>query len=922
MDDLTLPDEQGLRRWLRERKRVAERQRKRSSGVLPSLVTGLGSISEALWKDNRHRESLEAIDLTLGSVRDVRDRTARLSLSYMGWKSRAFIASQIGLFRDSIDAYRRAVSFGDKGPYEDEHPQSAPGDTRELASMYFRIGDYEESLALLDEAEDRLGRYASKLSSFVRDDESARIHAARSLLYLDLGEYETAEACAQEAVRLHEALAGEPILGRRRLDRVLQTAIDYGHLGNARRERARITESGFEEAHAAYDSSFRMLADTELRKLVASGGDRVLAEEVGDREADANLERGRTYLLEGEYGKANDDLQRALSLTSTSNLLMHAAIHYLYLGQARAGLGMNFEAEESFEEAVRLAEEHGTPETAWQALREVAKLRRSDGRHQEATDTLRRCVAAIEGLRQQNLPETTKISMLAVKEGAYEDLVIGLCSGPGGEMNGNPEMSVEAFGYAEGAKSRVFAERLGSREILAAGVPVKLRRREAELSRQLREFQAGSRQASSRPPDDAQGTYDWSGRVAKIEERLRRIRLRIAGSGPTGKEYVALRQGDPLSYEGARRLLEAGGEEGEDRVKSRQESGASPDTRRVVLLDYFVTENEVLIFIGRKDFSAPVVRRVRIPRETLSGWAFEIENTEAEDLGAWDLDRWQRELGPLVEPLAEYSAENDMVWIVPHAQLHLLPLHALKVGGRYLAERNPIVYSPSASVMPYCRAKQVWSSNSALILGDSLPAPDNLVHAREEAVAVAGLFEVEPLLGERATRRQFEAELRQLGGHLRVLHIACHGKFDYAKPLRSRILLAPPVEDGLAYESPDLSAEEVLKLNVDADLVVLSACASGVSGRRGGDELIGLTRSFLYAGASSMIVGLWYVADASTRILMGRFYEHMLNLHDANVAAVRGKAEALRCAQRSVIRTEGYEHPYFWSPFVLVGNWR
>ena len=161
-----------------------------------------------------------------------------------------------------------------------------------------------------------------------------------------------------------------------------------------------------------------------------------------------------------------------------------------------------------------------------------------------------------------------------------------------------------------------------------------------------------------------------------------------------------------------------------------------------MLLDYFVAENEVLIFIGRKDLGAPVIRRVRIPRETLSGWAFKIENTDAEDLGAWDLNWWQSELGPLVEPLAEYSAEDDLVWIVPHAELHLLPLHALKVGGRYLAERNPTVYSPSASVMPYCRAKQVWSSNSALILGDSLPAPDNLVHAREEAVAAAGLFEV------------------------------------------------------------------------------------------------------------------------------------------------------------------------------------
>ncbi len=114
----------------------------------------------------------------------------------------------------------------------------------------------------------------------------------------------------------------------------------------------------------------------------------------------------------------------------------------------------------------------------------------------------------------------------------------------------------------------------------------------------------------------------------------------------------------------------------------------------------------------------------------------------------------------------------------------------------------------------------------------------------------------------------------------------------------------------------------MLGLEVEADLVALSACASGVSSRRGGDELIGLTRSFLYAGAPSVIVGLWYVADESTRVLMERFYETLLNRGGGELAAASSKAQALRFAQQSVMGMEGFEHPYFWSPFVLVGDWR
>ncbi len=119
-------------------------------------------------------------------------------------------------------------------------------------------------------------------------------------------------------------------------------------------------------------------------------------------------------------------------------------------------------------------------------------------------------------------------------------------------------------------------------------------------------------------------------------------------------------------------------------------------------------------------------------------------------------------------------------------------------------------------------------------------------------------------------------------------------------------------------EERDLSAEEILGLELQAELVTLSACESGLSERHPGDELIGLPRSFIYAGASSVVVSLWRVADESTGVLMKRFYQDLLS----DYASSPTKAEALRSAQRYVMSLGGpLQHPYHWAPFILVGSW-
>jgi CHAT domain-containing protein len=134
-----------------------------------------------------------------------------------------------------------------------------------------------------------------------------------------------------------------------------------------------------------------------------------------------------------------------------------------------------------------------------------------------------------------------------------------------------------------------------------------------------------------------------------------------------------------------------------------------------------------------------------------------------------------------------------------------------------------------------------------------------------------------------------------------VLHLACHGYFRPDNPLFSSLRLA----DGW------LTVRDAYDLDLSCDLVTLSACETGVSAIAPGDELIGLARGFFSAGAPALLVSLWRVDDHITADMMASFYKQ---LREGD-----GPAAALRHAQRELL--ERHPHPFFWSPFVLLGRW-
>ena len=152
----------------------------------------------------------------------------------------------------------------------------------------------------------------------------------------------------------------------------------------------------------------------------------------------------------------------------------------------------------------------------------------------------------------------------------------------------------------------------------------------------------------------------------------------------------------------------------------------------------------------------------------------------------------------------------------------------------------------------------------------------------------------------------------------RVLHIATHGLLNAERPQFTGLVLTlvgNKSEDGF------LRTDEVFNLKLGSPLVMLSACETGLGKEKRGEGVMGLTRAFMYAGAPTVGVTLWSVADKSTAELMTDFYRRLLATPSTSSPNVSASA-AMRNAQLAMISGKKYSAPFYWAPFVLVGDWR
>jgi CHAT domain-containing protein/tetratricopeptide (TPR) repeat protein len=264
-------------------------------------------------------------------------------------------------------------------------------------------------------------------------------------------------------------------------------------------------------------------------------------------------------------------------------------------------------------------------------------------------------------------------------------------------------------------------------------------------------------------------------------------------------------------------------------------------------------------------------------------------------------------IAPLHLPGEQGLGSYKHLVVVPHGVLHYLPFQALFDGEAYLLENYEISYLPGASFLRFCvgngsdRMQPLQTNKRLTAIGNS--SQERLPYTVEEALAIASLWDGQALVEEQATLEAF----RRLAPKSVAIHLAAHGDFRPDNPLFSGLALA----DGW------LTTLDIFNMRLNASLVTLSACQTGRSVVGGGDELLGLMRSFLAAGAATLVATLWAVEDRSTAQLMSSFY--------GRLAGGETKGAALRRAQLELMdgrsSQQDFSHPYFWAPFSLVGNW-
>jgi CHAT domain-containing protein/tetratricopeptide (TPR) repeat protein len=630
---------------------------------------------------------------------------------------------------------------------------------------------------------------------------------------------------------------------------------------------ARMGQRRFDEAQADLIEARRVFDERNNKTTVAT--------------VDAYL--GELALRRGALGEAEAYAGAALSVFSRQRLATRAA--HARLLAARIAYQQN-----DLTKAARLArharaaiEGLFAPAITYQCHHLTGCIERDRKRRKPALASFRRAVDAIEQMRGGIVADEFKATFLRDKMHAYED-AIAACLDAGGE-----ELIDEAFRLVEASKSRALADLIAryTRQP-AAGARPEIRERLQKLIEDLNWYSSQAGLAEDKGDQRSAEVADrYRLTVARYERQIARLfrRLEVESPGAAGGQSRASVTAADLC----------------DTLQTGETA-----------VEYFMTGEHVSAFVVTRD-GLRVARAVAGRREVerlLATLRFQLEKfnygpayVEAHfsQLRRATNETLSALYDRLLAPLRSMMIGERLI-IIPHGELHYIPFQALKAGEQYLMDSFEISYAPSASVLKLCRARRRAREAAPAVAGDGQLVALGLVESGTPSIEdeIRQLAEIFPgavtFVGEAATREN----LFKAAPQARFLHLASHGFFRRDNPMFSFLKLA----------DAQLNFYSLLDLQLNAELVTLSACHTGVNRVFPGDELHGLMRGFLYAGAPSVIASLWAVSDHSTAELMREMY--------AGIRAGLSKRAALRRAQLAVKET--YGHPYYWAPFVLMGD--
>jgi CHAT domain-containing protein len=551
----------------------------------------------------------------------------------------------------------------------------------------------------------------------------------------------------------------------------------------------------------------------------------------------------------------------------------------LLLARIHLDAGQGEEARRVCLAALQKLEQAEAPALSCQAYFVLGLIEEALGAPEAAYAAYLKAHERLENLRSHLTADEMKIAFLKDKLAVYESLV-RMCLGRG-PSTANLET---AFAYIEQAKSRSLADLIAFR---AHRLPASRKTRGALLEQ----------------VESLRGELNWYSRAIRhLESQSANLRA---------PRLEKLRR---AARDCEQRLVEAlANLRVEDREFANLEAAGSIDLETIrsalpedaMLVEYYRAGDQFYVcLLSRGDLQivelgpAPALRRVlQLLRFQLSKFRLgpEYVRTFQQQLLEAANEHLREFYRQLIAPIERHIKEAAHLIIAPHGFLHYLPFHALFDGERYLGDRFSISYTPSASVYYLCSTKNAPAAEGALVLG----VPDaSAPYILDEVQAVSSVLpNAEVFTGAEATLEV----LREKGAHCRLVHIATHGWFRRDNPMFSSISLG----------DSQLSLFDLYQLDLPAELVTLSGCGTGLNVVVGGDELLGLVRGLLYAGAQGVLVTLWDVNDQSTAEFMKLFYEYLKTNPN--------KAQAVQYATGEIRKK--YAHPFYWAPFVLVGKY-
>ena len=546
-------------------------------------------------------------------------------------------------------------------------------------------------------------------------------------------------------------------------------------------------------------------------------------------------------------------------------------------GEAERALGNLTEARKLLEETVLNAEVHGQPQIAERCFSSLGALALFEGNLHVAETNFKQAIDLTEQLRAPIPGEEFRTAFFSNRMSPYHELA-KLCLAEGDTR------AVEALGFTERAKSRALADTLAGRITLSTGArddfEAHLQAQAAKLREELNylynQMHRSVRGAVQIQEANSQLEHELLERERKLLEITRQLQHR-SGSGEGGQ--VA----DLFSLTQLQTAL--------DTNRALVEYTAIDDE----LIAFVVTSEhiEVVRDLGTESEIVAEIERCRFQIDTLRYGSTQVRNhlptlTARTQKHLRSLyDRLLRRIEPMI-------GERDLV-IVPHGGLYYLPFQALHDGESYLIERREVSFAPSALVLQQCLARSEPRFSTALLLG---VADERIPGVHQELRALDQIFgEIKRFSDEAATTEA----LRANAAGVDMIHLACHAQFRSDNPLFSALKLG----DGW------FTARDAYALKLNCGLVTLSACETGMNAVVPGDELMGIARGFFSAGSPTVLMSLWTIDDEATTELMVWFYSEL--------ARTKSPAGALRTAQMKLLKEK--PHPFFWSPFVLVGRW-